>query len=305
MPGGGLNNSAQEGTTAINAEYASALRWYQLRLNEVANFERTHNITERWMPDHPEYTQSLEYAQHRTFIRCVEELEGLVVQHLSELAKANLAGTGKLVESSFLALICGLLGYKLRRHISKAITRRSATIRAALERYNKLAPRQRPPWPKLDYTDVIRYSTLGEFELLKYSRYSILEKPWTTPLNREMSMKFFRLLRSREEIERLNVEILQLQAWVDFDDENLRSVASTFKADNEDMAAELYEWYLHRHRVNNIHRSRLSKIYGLTGYTGIIPICADNQLDSDHEEEAEEEDSDEVARLSETLERMQ
>ena len=34
-------------------------------------------------------------------------------------------------------------------------------------------------------------------------------------------MKFFRLLRSQEEIERLNVEILRLQAWVDFDDENL------------------------------------------------------------------------------------
>ena len=64
LPGGGLNNGAQEATTVINAEYASALRWYQLRLNEVANFERTHNITERWMPEHPEYTQSLEYAQH-------------------------------------------------------------------------------------------------------------------------------------------------------------------------------------------------------------------------------------------------
>ena len=71
------------------------------------------------------------------------------------------------------------------------------------------------------------------------------------------------------------------------------------------MAAKLYEWYLHQHQVNNIHRSHLSKIYGLTGYTSIIPICEDDQLDSDHKEEAKEEDSDEVARLSETLERMQ
>lgn len=290
-----MNSSARQGTTAINAEYTSALRRYELRLNETANFERKNNITERWTPEHPQYIEALEYVQHHTFICAVEELKGLVVQRLSELSKANLAGTG---ESTHLSRCFNkqLLGYKMRKHISKAITRRSATIRVALERYNKLAPRQRPPRPKLDYTDIIGYSMLGEFKLLKYSRHAILEKPWTMPLNREMSAKFFRLLRSR-----------QLQVWVNFDNAKVQSTISTFNMQGEDtMAAEMHQWYQYRHRVNNIHRSRLSKIYALPGYSGVIPIAINNGTDhQDHEEEeGEEEASEEVLRLSDTLDCM-
>ncbi|KAI6012899.1 hypothetical protein BKA83DRAFT_4063727, partial [Pisolithus microcarpus] len=287
----GLRSSAQEGTMAINAEYASALRRYELRLNEVANFEQNHNITEHWTRDHPQYNEALEYVRQRTFIQAIEELEGLVVQRLAELSKANLAGTG----------------YKMRKHLSKAITRRSTTICTALERYNKLAPRQCPPRPRLDFADVIGYSTFGEFELLKYSRYNILEKPWMKPLNREMSMKFFRLVRSREEIERLNVEVRRLQAWVDFDDDKLQMAVSTFEANGMDnMAAEMREWYLYWHRINDIHCSHLSKIYGLTGYTGVVPSCVKDPMgNQDHnDEELDEVASDEVLRLSDTLEHM-
>ncbi|KAI5990759.1 hypothetical protein EDD15DRAFT_2388711 [Pisolithus albus] len=288
---GGLRSSAQEGTTAINAEYASALCPYELRLNEVANFERSHNITEHWTWDHPQYNEALEYVWQHTFIRAVEELEGLVVQRLAELSKANLAGTG----------------YKMRKHLSKAITRRSATIHTALERYNKLAPHQCPPRPKLDYADVIGYSTFGEFELLKYSRYNILEKPWMKLLNREMSMKFFRLVRSHEEIERLNVEVRRLQAWVDSHDDKLQMAVSTFEANGMDnKAAEMREWYLYQHRINDIHCSRLSKIYGLTGYTGVVPSCMKDLMgNQDHnDEELDEVASDEVLRLGDTLEHM-
>ncbi|KIK11521.1 hypothetical protein PISMIDRAFT_122534 [Pisolithus microcarpus 441] len=287
----GLRSSAQEGTTAINAEYALALCRYELRLNEVANFERNHNITERWTWDHPQYNEALEYVQQHTFIRAVEELEGLVIQRLAELSKANLAGTG----------------YKMRKHLSKVITRRSTTIRTALERYNKLAPRQCPPRPRLDFVDVIGYSTFGEFELLKYSRYNILEKPWMKLLNREMSMKFFRLVQSRKEIERLNVEVRWLQAWVDFDNDKLQMAVSTFEANGMDnMAAEMHEWYLYRHRINDIHRSRLSKIYGLMGYTGVVPSCVKDPMgNQDHNnEELDEVASDEVLRLSNTLQHM-
>ncbi|KAI5997727.1 hypothetical protein EDC04DRAFT_2584995, partial [Pisolithus marmoratus] len=153
QPGSGLQSSAQQGTMAINAEYASALHQYELRLNEVANFKCNHNITECWTWDHPQYDKALEYMQQCTFICTVEELKGLVVQHLAELSKENLAGTG----------------YKMWKHISKAITHCSTTICTALEHYNKLTPCQHPPRPKLDFTDVIGYSTFGEFELLKYS----------------------------------------------------------------------------------------------------------------------------------------
>ncbi|KAI6010377.1 hypothetical protein BKA83DRAFT_4503527 [Pisolithus microcarpus] len=185
---------------AINAEYASVLCQYKLRLNKVANFEWNHNITECWTQDHPQYNEALEYVQQRTFIWAVEELEGLVIQCLAELSKANLAGT-----------------------------------------------------------------------------------------------------------EHLNVEVRWLQAWVDFDDDKLQMAMSTFEANSMDnMAAEMREWYLYWYRINDIHRSHLSKIYGLTGYTGVVPSCVKDPMgNQDHNnEELDEVASDEVLRLSNTLQHM-
>ena len=66
----------------------------------------------------------------------------------------------------------------MRKHISKALIRRSTAIRTALDHYNRLAPRQKPPRPKLEYSEVISYSTLGDFSLLKASRADVLTKPW-------------------------------------------------------------------------------------------------------------------------------
>jgi hypothetical protein len=77
----------------------------------------------------------------------------------------------------------------------------------ALDCYNKLAPRQKPPYPKLKYFDVIGYSTLREFSLLKTSHPDMLTKPWAQPANHEMSMTYFKVIQSKEEIIHLNVEI--------------------------------------------------------------------------------------------------
>ena len=80
----------------------------------------------------------------------------------------------------------------MRRHISKALVRRSATIRTSLDKYNKLAPKQNPPRPTLEYTEIASYGVLGEFELLKDSRYAVLDKPWSSHLHRESARKYFK-----------------------------------------------------------------------------------------------------------------
>ena len=54
----------------------------------------------RWMPQSTKYQEVLEYAKRRQFIRTVEDLEGLVVQRLFELSKANLSSTGKFFLST-------------------------------------------------------------------------------------------------------------------------------------------------------------------------------------------------------------
>ncbi|KAF8481387.1 hypothetical protein JB92DRAFT_3272034, partial [Gautieria morchelliformis] len=106
---------------------------------------------------HPAYQEAAAYINNQRFIRVVEQLEGLVVAQLFELAKANLMGT------------C----YKMRKHISKAITRRSVAVHTALDKYNLLAPMQNLLRPRLEYHDVAGYGMLADFKLLKQSRHQI------------------------------------------------------------------------------------------------------------------------------------
>jgi hypothetical protein len=66
-------------------------------MNIVEDFEQRHDIIEHWTPMHHEYTPALEYSCERHFVWIVEELEGLVIQRLFELSKANLAGTDLII----------------------------------------------------------------------------------------------------------------------------------------------------------------------------------------------------------------
>ncbi|KAH7917652.1 hypothetical protein BV22DRAFT_1108532 [Leucogyrophana mollusca] len=283
----GLNSSARQGSKAAEAERASAHRKLALQMNVVDDLERRHGITERWTSSHPEWVKAADYIKRRHFIRAVEELEGLVVQRMFEHSKVNLAGTG-----------C-----KLRKHISKAIARRSASIQTALEKYNKLAPQQRPPRPVLDYTQVISYTSLGEFDLLKHSRSDILDKPWASSANCQAAAKYFKLVRAQEELVHLNVEIHRLQAWISFDDHALLSAAADLEMHKPLLAAAMRSLHAERSRVNQIHRSWLSRIYALSGYTGLRPCGSAGEGCSDDEDCVNEIPDDDI--LNDEMNRLE
>jgi hypothetical protein len=78
----------------MEAERRSALQRVKLSLNAVEDLERKMGIAERWTPAHPDFQKAVAYVRNRQFIRAVEALEGLMVQRLFELSKANLSGTG-------------------------------------------------------------------------------------------------------------------------------------------------------------------------------------------------------------------
>ncbi|KAI0310305.1 hypothetical protein OF83DRAFT_1027483, partial [Amylostereum chailletii] len=147
---------------AAQAEHAAAARKLNIVVRIADSTERALGIAEWWTKMSPEYIETVEYIHRRTFIRAVEELQGLVVQRLLELTKANLSKTG----------------YKLRKHIAAAITKHSAAVRASMEQYNQLAPKQSLPRPLLDYKQVCDMVWLGEFDLLKESRQEVLSKDW-------------------------------------------------------------------------------------------------------------------------------
>jgi hypothetical protein len=197
----------------------------------------------------------------------------------------------------------------MRKYISKAIARRSATIHNALEKYNKLALLQIPPRPILDYAEVVRYATLGKFTLLKYCRHNFLAKPWAVPETWEMSAKYFKLVQFHEEITHLNVEIGHLEAWVEYDDKKMLEVIETLVTDDPSslLAAELRKQYSVRHCINNIHRCRLHKICQLKGYSDPIPVMQHDVTEEGRDDEGsgdpEENDElgDKASRLEDTI----
>jgi hypothetical protein len=264
----------------------------------------------------PEYQRAHQYLKNREFIRAVEALEGLVVQRLFELAKANLSGTGMYLKISSMRTNMIYEGYKLRKQISKAIVRRSAAIRNALDKYNRLAPLQTPPRPTLQYADIAAYGWLGEFDLLKHSRYDTLKKPWAIPANREFAIKHFKILGARAEIHRLNIETRRLEAWAFHEDQHLLSVAAHLATTDPLLSAEVTALHAERHRVNNVHRAYITSLHQLDGYTGLGPyrsgditedqVAVLRDLNTHVEILTDEDDTvhDEVTRLGDCIESL-
>ncbi|KAI0309118.1 hypothetical protein OF83DRAFT_1072544, partial [Amylostereum chailletii] len=258
-------------TRALQSERAKAERRLDVAMTAVDSVERLLGITERWIPSHPEYIKTEEYIKQRNYIRAVEELEGLVVQRLVELSKANMSGTGNY--------IC--IGYKLHKHISQAITRRSSTLCKALDHYNELAKQQKPPRPVLEYSEIANYGWLGEFELLKESRGEVLEKPWAKSASRDAATKYFKVVRAREEIARVNVEIRRLQAWIDYEDNTVQTISNTLSNSRPLLSAHITASHENRRHLNVFHRKRLQQIYRMPGFSGIghtYPATADEDI---------------------------
>ncbi|TFK58840.1 hypothetical protein BDN72DRAFT_781510 [Pluteus cervinus] len=226
-----------------------------LALDAVDELERVLDIAPRWTPEHAKYQEVLEFLKNSEFLAIVEKLEGLVVQRLFELGKANLADTA----------------VKLRNQIAKGISRRSLTLQAALKKYNEYAPLQTPPRPTVAYSDIVSYTLLGEFSLLKQSRYDPVSKPWAQSTNREMAMKYWKVRRAREEIERLNVETARMEAWIRDEDKKWQETADLLISTNPTLAYQVRLRRDRRRQVNQVHRSYLDAIYTIWGYSGTIP----------------------------------
>ena len=91
----------------------------------------------------------------------------------------------------------------------------------------------------LQYSEVLSYAILGDFDLLKHSRHDVLARPWSNTMHRQMAAKYFKLLRAHEEITRLNVEVRRLQAWVDHETADIKQIAEGLSARDPLLSAEL------------------------------------------------------------------
>ena len=134
-------------------------------------------------------------------------------------------------------------GYKLRRQIGKALQRRSEAIKNALNRYNTQAIKLTPPRPTLSWKEIVDYSFLGEFDLLRHSRADIRNEPWAHVTRREAMVKYFKLCRAQEEVTRLNIEIQRLRTFIHNETIHTTQVISQLSLSDPRLATELQQWW--------------------------------------------------------------
>ncbi|KAG1794598.1 uncharacterized protein HD556DRAFT_1431927 [Suillus plorans] len=275
-------------TARIEAARRTALQALLINVRAVGELEEKLGIAETWTEAHPDYISTMQYMRSHKFRRVLDNLQCLVVQRLFELSKANMAGTG----------------YKLCVHIGKAIKTRSKAIQSALTEYNQLASSMEPPAPHLEWNDIVNYGFVSEFDLLKlaYSQHpEILSKPWTVPGNREVAVKYFKILRAREEIVRLNVEVRRLRTAISDGDTRLRSCISRLHNSDPDLSAEIEEIHRDRLRVDAVHQS-------LVGFSEAEEMtCIHDEANGTAEDDdiaADDELNDTMIRLGEFLENL-
>ena len=163
-----LSQSSNAKVKLLEAERTRSHWQLPVHTNHADETKQQLGVKEHWTLEDPCYVDVLKYINNQTFICAVEHLEGLVMQRLFKLSKANLVATE--MYSHFVAakaLSWNLsLGYKMQKHISKAIAKCSSAIHTALKKYNELAPLQNPPQLTLQFNNMASYSWLSDFNLL-------------------------------------------------------------------------------------------------------------------------------------------
>ncbi|KAJ7078299.1 hypothetical protein B0H15DRAFT_924811 [Mycena belliarum] len=245
---------AAAATRAIETRRRHALELVDKALATVQELELRLD-TERWLPGSERWEAAATMVRRRRYQRALDDLEGLIIARMFELFKVNLAGTG----------------YKLRKHIAKALQSRSKAVKSAIERYNSAADAMTPPQPNLSWEQVVDYAFLSDFDLLREGREDIRGEPWALPSGRAAMDQHFKLLRADEEIQRLNLEIRRLSTYIPDEENFLVHHEGRLRAEGKiELAHQVGLHRMERGRFNVLHIVRLGKLSTEQGFTGCI-----------------------------------
>lgn len=175
-------------------------------------------------------------------------------------------------------------GYKLREAIGKGLKSRSQAIRTAVARYNELAAELDPPAPPVNFSILMEWTELQEFELLRHSRAGdVLDKAWAQPANRLMAVKHYKLARAEEELIHCRIETRRLVTAMRDEEQHFDHVQQALHLSNVVLSHELAEYIAQRRATNETHRARLCRLTEFEGFgaafvpgtcTGAVPIEA-------------------------------
>ncbi|KAJ7867222.1 hypothetical protein B0H14DRAFT_3084137 [Mycena olivaceomarginata] len=244
----------------LKMEYYQKLRRHAMELRDkvllaVQDLELRMDLRDRWTPGCAEWSEAAVLVANRRYQRALDKLQGLVIARLFELTKCHMSGTG----------------YKMRKHIAKALQARSRAIKTAIEQYNAAAAALEVPREPLSWEEVVDYTFLSDFDLLRTSRRDILTEGWAQPAGREAMDNYFKLLRADEEIKRLNIEIPRFVLYMRDEEAFLRRQEERIRIEHGDALAHQVALYREQQgRFNDGHRYRLLALSKLPGFSGSI-----------------------------------
>ncbi|KAI6109938.1 hypothetical protein F5141DRAFT_1064025 [Pisolithus sp. B1] len=102
---------------------------FEKDLKMVQDLKVKLSIMKHWLPEDEEWQTAGCLVANRNYQHCLNQLESLIVTQIFELSKMNQAGTG----------------YKLCKHIAKALKAHLAAICTALDQFNTAAHACSPP----------------------------------------------------------------------------------------------------------------------------------------------------------------
>ncbi|KAG2149247.1 hypothetical protein DEU56DRAFT_729669 [Suillus clintonianus] len=251
--------SDESATRRLETTRRHALENFEKDLGVVQELEQKLGILHRWTPEDADWQNAGRLIANRKYQRSLDQLEGLIVARIFELTKMNRSGTG----------------YKMRKHIAKALQTRSMAIRNALDRYNAAVRALSPPRRMLKWEEVVEYAFLADFDLLRDSRSDVSQRQWATPAARQATDLYFKHCRAKEEITRLNVEVRCLASYIHDEDHYLRECQQQAEAFSPALAHQISLRRQARGRFNFCHIKHLQDIARLPGFSGtIVPgVC--------------------------------
>jgi hypothetical protein len=163
-----------------------------------------------------------------------------------------------------------ITGYKLRKHIAKALQSRSQAIRGALDRYNFAAHALPIPCRQLEWKEIVEYAFLADFDLLRDARQDISHKPWATPAGRLAMDLYFKIQHAREEIDWLNIEVRRVATYIRDETRYLRNAEKNARSSDPRIAYQIWSYRMVRECFTSHHKRWLRDIANLAGFSGSI-----------------------------------
>ncbi|KAJ7854670.1 hypothetical protein B0H14DRAFT_3449419 [Mycena olivaceomarginata] len=250
-------------------------------LESVQELERQLDIVDHWTPTSPRWASTTVAIKKRKYQLALDALELLIVERIFELTKMNRSQTG----------------YKMRKHIAKALQARSKAVRNAIDRYNSAASLLEPPKAHLTWEQVVEYAFLADFDILRDTRPDVQSRPWTRPAYRLAMDRYFKILRAREEIRRLNVEIPRVVTWIRDENRVLRTkeaeLNSTEGKTVEDAEADrgmAVQVQLYRERRGPLRRHSHAEVLGFGKDARVYRLSDAGGLAGDEEMVVDEEE---------------